>query len=431
MSAPPTSAPKRTKTHDPWEPLRHKSFAAFFCAASISNAASWMQLVAVSAVLFDLTHRSSWLGLQTVASLLPAVFLTPYAGVLADRVSRRLILIVTQSVQMSVAFTMWWAYRSHYLTPWRIIGLSFVSGITVGFQTSAWQSFVPLLVPDAQLTKAVKLNSMQYTLARAIGPAMAGWAVHSSGPGTAIFANAITYPMVIAVLIFANPRVVTKASRDEHIFRALIDGALFMARQRSLRLALILGTLMALCGQSLQYMAPAVAVKILHKTSNDNAPLLIGLGIGAVVGSLVGTMYGDRVSRNARTLSSLVMYIIMAGTLALHPSFPVAIFVYGVGGAAHFTMAMVLNTLIHSGVPDHMRGRALSFYFLGILGGIPLGTQILGSLSDAFTVRTALVIDVCVLAALFIWLAETGKGKLLDAPILVATDDREISHQTQ
>ena len=108
--------------------FRHRDFALFFTAASISNGGSWMQLVAVQALMYKLTESGSWLGLSTVASLVPAVLLTPYAGVLADRVSRRRILQVTQSVQMSMAFTLWALYRSHVVTPWWIIGIGWYFG---------------------------------------------------------------------------------------------------------------------------------------------------------------------------------------------------------------------------------------------------------------------------------------------------------------
>ena len=401
--------------HDPWEPLRDKGFAAFFVAASISNAASWMQLVAVSSILYDLTRSTTWLGLSTVASLMPAVILTPFAGVLADRVSRRTILLVTQMVQMAAAFTIWWAYRTDSLTPWRIIGVGFVTGITVGFQTAAWQTFVPLLVPDAMLTKAVQLNSMQYTLARALGPAAAGWTVHRWGNGAAIFSNAVTYPLVIAVLVFANPRANSTASSTTSVAKAFADGAKHVWANSKLRFAVCLATVMALCGQSLQYLAAGVSVRILHHPSKDNGTLLVGLGVGAVIGSMIATNAGDHWRRATRLLIAIGLYILMTTVLIVSSNFTLAMFAFGLGGAAHFIMSAMFNTLIQTGVPDELRGRALSFYFVGILGGIPIGAQILGKLADVFTIRIALAIDLTVLLSLFVWLTASGAARKLDA----------------
>ncbi len=394
--------------------MRHRGFAAFFAAASISNAASWMQLVAVSAILYDITHRTSWLGLSTMASLLPAVVITPYAGVLADQISRRLILVLTQVTQMLSAGVMWWLYRTHHITPWRIIGLTFITGVSTGFQTSVWQSFIPSLVPEKLLTSAVKLNSMQYTLARAIGPAVAGWAVKAWGPGSAIFANAATYPLVIGVLLFVNPRANARMSPDEKVLTALLDGARYMWHSRRLRLALIVALITAMFGQSLQYIAASISVNILHHKSNDNGTLLIGLGIGAVTASLLSTVYGERIRRSTRVVTGMGLYLTMTAVLASGPSFPVAIGAFAIGGVAHFTILVVLSTLIQSEVPDHMRGRAVSFYFLAILGGLPIGSQILGTLSDAFTVRTALAMDAAVIGIVLVWLLSTGTARQFD-----------------
>jgi len=117
-----------------------------------------MQLVAVPALLYDLTDSSTWLGVSSMASLIPAVFLTPYAGVLADRISRRRILLITQVVQMTTAFVLWTMYLTGSIRPGLIVALGLFGGISTGFQTAAWQSFVPLLVPPDEMLDAVKLH---------------------------------------------------------------------------------------------------------------------------------------------------------------------------------------------------------------------------------------------------------------------------------
>ncbi len=134
--------------------FRHRDFAVFWTAATISNAGSWMQVVAVPALLYDMTKSSSWLGISSMASLLPAVVLTPYAGTLADRLPRRSMLLATQSAQMSIAIVLWMLYIGDVISPGWIVALGLCNGVATGFQTAAWQAFVPLLVPPSHLLDA-------------------------------------------------------------------------------------------------------------------------------------------------------------------------------------------------------------------------------------------------------------------------------------
>ena len=253
-----------------------------------------MQLVAVPALLYDMTGSSTWLGVSSMAGLLPAVFLTPYAGVLADRMSRRSILMVTQTVQMLCAFGLWGFYLADAVRPGLIVAIGLIGGIATGFQTAAWQSFVPLLVPPEELLDAVKLNSVQFTLARAIGPGLAGAVVTTLGTGAAILINAITYLLVIGALFVSNPRQSIVSSKDDKVSDVLRDGGRFVWRSRPLRLAVILAFLTSLCGQALQHVAPAIADRIFDRPSTDNAGLLVALGLGALVSSVMSVVIGDK-----------------------------------------------------------------------------------------------------------------------------------------
>ncbi len=404
--------------------LRHRDFALFFTAASISNGGSWMQLVAVQALMYDLTHRGSWLGLSTVVSLVPAVILTPYAGVLADRVSRQTILQITQTVQMCMAFTMWGLYVSNVITPWWIIGLGFVNGVATGFQTSAWQSFVPLLVPADEMLQAVRLNSVQFTLARAIGPALGGIVVRFGGIGAAILCNAFTYLLVIATLLVVHPRVSKMSSRLQGVMAGLIQGAQYMWHRRPLRLAVLLALAASTFGQSLQYIASALSERLFNHSSEGNAGLLTALGVGALLSSAFTVKMGDRLRRSAQTLVSIALFITSITLLAMTHSYQLGQVAYFIAGVAHLQMAVALNTLIQGTVPDEYRGRAMSFYLLGVLAGIPLGSQLLGSLGDAIGFRHTLMFDAAAFMAVFVALVVSGWWRDLDA----TPEQIQVSH---
>jgi len=394
--------------------LRHRDFARFFWAAAISNAGAWMQIVALPAILFDLTDSATWLGVSSVASMLPAVILTPYAGVLADRVSRRKILIITQSVQMVVAFVLFGWYSSGTLNPWGIVGCGFIAGCATGIQTAAWQSFVPLLVPRHLLLEAVKLNSAQYTLARALGPAVAGVLVKVSGPGLALFVDAITFVLVIGALVVSRPRIGGGVRPEGSVWAVMRGGASFVWRHRPLRLAMEVAFLGAVCGQALQFMAPAVAERVYGHPSTDNAGLLVALGCGAVASWLFFQWSADRFRRSTRLTVSLPLYAVSIAVIASTHAYAVGVVGFTLNGLAHVQLAMSLNTLIQGSVPDHVRGRTTSFYVLGLLAGIPTGSFVMGRLADVIGMRSALLIDAAVFGAFSAYLIATGRLRHMD-----------------
>jgi MFS family permease len=394
--------------------LSHRGFAAFFTAASISNAASWMQLVAVPALLYDLTGQATWLGLSSMATLVPAVLLTPWAGVLADRLPRRGILLVTQTVMMIAAFGLWMMYLADVLTPWRIVGMGLVTGTATGFQTSAWQSFIPSLVPPEDMLDAVRLNSVQFTVARFVGPALAGAVLAAFGTGAAIFLNAATFPLVIVVLAVVPVRVGSQPDRHERVVRALVEGIRYVWGHAPVRLAVVLAFVSSAGGQSLQYVASAIAAQVYDRPSTANAGLLTALGLGALVASVAATVIGGRVARSRQVSVALVLYTASAALLALSTRYEVGLIAYFVGGLAHLTMAVALNTLVQAEVPDAMRGRAVSSYLLGILAGIPLGSLVIGRLGDAIGLRPVLLADALLFAVMLSGLTLTQRLKILD-----------------
>ena len=401
--------------------FRNRDFSLFFTAAAISNGGSWMQLIAVQALLFDLTDSGSWLGLSTVVTLVPALLLTPYAGVLADRVSRQSILRLTQTMQMTMALTLWVLYVTDVVTPWWIILIGFVNGVATGFQTSAWQSFVPLLVPDDEMLQAVRLNSVQFTMARAIGPAFGGIVVKFGGIGAAIMCNAVTYLLVIAALVIVRPRANVTTARDRRVIEGLMQGARYIWHRRPLRLAVFLALAASTFGQSIQYVASALSERLYHHSSEGNAGLLTALGAGAVLSSVVAIRWGDRLRRSTQALCAFALFAIGVGLLPLSHSYVVGQVGYFIAGIGHLQIAVALNTLIQGTVPDEYRGRALSFYLLGVLAGIPIGTQLLGSLGDVIGFRVTLVLDAAAFVVVTALLVGSGWWRDLDAtPEMIA-----------
>ena len=376
-----------------------------------------MQLVAVPALLFDLTHKASWLGISTLAGMAPAVLLTPWAGVLSDRVNRRLILISTQSVAMVATFGLWALYESGHIGPASIVAIGFINGIATGFQTSTWQVFVPSLVPASEMLEAVRLNSTQFTVARVVGPATAGIVVANFGVGAAIFINAATYLLVIGVLLVVrpNPQVM---SANRNSLSAFSEGARYVWHHAAIRLAVLLTLFTAFTGQSLQYVAAAIAETAFGRKSTESAGLLTALGIGAFLASLIARPMTHRFARSRMMLVALALFIAAPVIIAVSRSYAIGVAGYFVGGLAHLTFAVQVNSLIQVEAPDQLRGRTMSYYLLGILGGIAIGPLVMGAAIDAFGVRPTLFADAALVALVGLALMASGTLRVMDRPLV-------------
>jgi predicted MFS family arabinose efflux permease len=175
-----------------------------------------------------------------------------------------------------------------------------------------------------------------------------------------------------------------------------------------------------LCGQALQHVAPAIADRIFGRPSTDNAGLLVALGLGALVSSILSVAIGDKLKRSTRVMVALVLFAGSTALIGLTSNYNVGLVAYFIGGLAHLQSAVALNTLIQGTVPDHLRGRTMSFYVLGILAGIPLGAFALGRLGDIFTMRVAVYVDAAVFLALIALLI--GRGWLADLDVTKIDD---------
>ena len=404
--------------------MRNRNFAVFFCSAIISNSGTWMQQVAVFALIYDLSgHRGAWLGIVSMASALPMIVLTPVAGVLADRLPRKLILTVTQLVQAAAAFALWLLYLTDDLTSWRVVGLVFAAGIAGGFQVAAWQAFVPTLVPRAQLVEAVRLNSLQFTMSRALGPSVGAVVVSLWGVGPAILVNALTYIVVVGAIFVTHANQVLPAE-SRAFFSELVDGARYVMSHRILRLIILLAFFLSLSGQSIAAIAAALAFRLYGHDAEDNAWLITALGAGALVMSVYMIVAAARFRRTVLTKVGVVIYAIGLALIPLTTNFGVGLVGYAVCGLAHVLVGTSLNTFVQAAVPDEVRGRALSFYLLGIMLGLPVGALVIGRFGDIIGFREVMVFNAIVFCALTFWLTHIREYAQIDHDLVSPLHER-------
>jgi len=371
--------------------LRHRDFALFWSAGLVSNTGSWMQNITVPYVLYELTHSTTWLGLSAFASFFPSLIMGPVAGTLADRYSRRAILIITQTLLMLIAFSLWWFWVSGRATPDIILVHLFLAGFTSGINIASWQSFVPLLVPGDDMINAVRLNSMQFTGARAFGPAVGGLVLARFGPATAFMFNAVTFLLVIGALVAVRPRVATPTGRGRRVLEQFREGLGYVRRRRTLALAVTTIAVTSLCGSAVVQLAPAIARVEFHVGKAAYGLLVAMFGSGAVIGALIQSFYGDRVRRSRMAFGGLLGFSVGVILLGSAPSYALGLTCLLLMGVCYLLLSVSLNTAIQVRVEESYRGRVLSIYLMGLMAGVPFGALIEGRAAQVVGLRAAVI----------------------------------------
>jgi MFS family permease len=375
--------------------LRHRDFALFWSGAFVSSIGMWMQNVTVPFLLHEATGSAGWVGLGAFAQFAPAMVMSPLGGSLADRHSRRTILVWNQAALLVIALGLWLAVRDGVIHPGVIVGLVGLSGVVSGVGIPAWQSFVAELVPRESLLNAVTLNSAQFNASRAVGFMLGGLALYSVGPGLSFLVNAVSYLAVLGALAAIRPRRpapavdVPETGVPEVAGPATFRlGLAYVREHPGLQLAVAtVGIVMFLGGPVIQ-LAPVFARDTFGVDERAYGFLAAALGVGATAGSVVLGAYGDGVRRSRLIVGSIAVYGVAVLGMALTPSYAGGVAAMACIGVAYLAVASVLNTSIQLAVDDRFRGRVLALYVMVFTGAYPLGSLLQGVATDRFGVRS-------------------------------------------
>lgn len=372
--------------------LRHRDFSIFWAAAVVSNTGSFMQGVTVPFVIYRLTGSSGWLGIAALCSLVPPVMVGPVSGAIADRYQRRQVLIVTQALQMVAAFALWGLWASGHATIASMLVTVVIGGFAGGINITSWQSFVPSLVPPDHLLGAIRLNSIQFNVSRAMGPALAGLTLSSLGAGASFLVNAVTYILVIGALVVVRPRP-NMASRSNRSFLVEFrEGLAYISARRGLLHSIVTGAMSSTLVMGIVQQAPAIASRQLRTGGSGYGFLLATQGAGTLVCSMVLAVYADRVRRSRMTLAGLSIEALAVVGLSFATSVLAGIGAFAVLGVAQMMVVVSQQTSIQVMVDDAYRGRVMSVYLMGTMLGPPLGAVAMGALADATSIRTTLLV---------------------------------------
>lgn len=379
--------PIRSAAGRTFESLAFPDFRWFWLGAMLSNIGTWMQNAAQAVlVAYPLHGGPVQLAIVNFAGGLPVFFLALPAGLLADRMDKRRLLIVCQTIIMLLAFWLAWIVQSGAATLVWVVAIAAATGVVTALNFPAWQAMVPDLVPGETLLNAISLNSAQFQASRSIGPAIAGILMARIGLASAFWANAVSFLAVIWALSVIRPRFVrSSASRSEEvdtIWGRLTGGIRYAREHRTVAVLLTSVAMVTFFGMPYIMLLPLVAKNVLREGPGGVAFLLAINGLGAMVGAL-GVAYLGRVAHRP-TLIKGGMVVFGLTTVAF--SFARTYWLSGIllffAGVAFMTMQSATNTSIQAASEPHVRGRVMALFVMCFMGMMPFGSLAFGALAE-------------------------------------------------
>jgi len=391
-----------------FESLRHRNFRLLWVGAFLSNIGTWMQSIALAWYVFLLTHSAFWVSFVTFVNFVPTV-LSPIGGVYTDRLDRRRILFATQTFMMADAAVLAVLAWLHHATLFAVMALTFGQGLAFAFNGPTWQAFVPSLVPPDAMVNAIALNSAQFSLARVIGPAIAGAVIATTSNGAALVfgINAISFLTVIGALGLMRTAPFRPGER-QRVREQLRSGFVYTWRHRRIR-AMIAGiAVVSFSAAPATALLPLFAADVYGRGAGSYGSLAAALGLGSVAGALVLGRLGNRIGKRviAAAMTSVGAVLLVFGATDAYPVGLAMMFLFG---ASYLLVVSGTNSDIQLAVDDQMRGRVISIWVVAFGVAYPAGSLLAGLLASVWGPQATAVAGAVVCAA---W----GLGMLRWAP---------------
>lgn len=365
--------------------LKYRNFRLYFSGQAISLIGTWMQRMAVSWLVYELTHSALMLGIVVLAGQAPVIFLSPYGGALTDRHSRYKVLLATQVASMVQAGLLAGMIIMGYHNMAGIIILSVMLGVINAFDTPARQSLMIQLVENkADLPNAIALNSTMVTLARLLGPAVAGILLSTYGEGACFLINFLSFAAVIISLLLMKIREFEKKAVDENIWQGLKNGYQYLQVNKNIRAVILLMAFTSFFVMPYSTLLPVYAKDIFKGNVATFSWLNSISGLGAMFGAVY--MANLKPGRNLLKIIA-VMCAIFAISLLFFSYSKVILLALAFIMLAEFGMLSQIaasNTYIQTHVDENMRGRVISYYVMAFQGMQPLGAFLIGFVAHKF-----------------------------------------------
>jgi MFS family permease len=379
-----------TALHRSFSSLEVPNYRRYFAGQVISLSGNWMQTVAALWLILNLTNSGLAVGLTTALQFLPMLLFGAYGGLLADRIPKRRLLLITQTLMMIPALGLFAVTAAHVVTPWMVYLAVILLGSVNAVDNPTRQSFVIEMVGSDRLVNAVSLNSVIVQAARIVGPAFAGLLIAGFGVVPCFGINALTFLAMIAALWSMDPRLLQAppvANRQKGAIRA---GLRYVRRTPELAVPLALMALVGTLGFNFQVVLPLLAKFSFGGGAGTYAVLVSAMGVGSIAGALVNGHHGRTGPR--LMAAGALAFGVSALLAAAMPSLALEIPMLALLGAASVTFAATINSTLQLAVAPEMRGRVMALYSVVFLGSTPIGGPLTGWLAEAYDPRVALVL---------------------------------------
>ena len=362
--------------------LTHRNFRLLWLGALTSSIGTWMQKVAQAWLIVTLTGASSafYLGLDSFAGEAPILLFTLIGGVVADRRDRRHMMLLSQVSQMMVALLLAALIFTDTIQIWMVLTLSFISGCAQAFGGPAYQSLIPTLVGREHLPNAVALNSIQFNLARVIGPIVAGVTLASFGMVACFGLNGISFLFVIAAILALRDIHVPPAATVS-IVDQMKDGLRYVRNSRNLMVVTSLGFIGAFLGFPLLTFLPVITKDVFQQDVSFYSRLMTFAGAGAVTGALTVAYIGKHRHIGRLLLIFLASFGTVMALFSLSRTPVLSATLLFIAGALLVMSFSLTTSLAQLLAPGELRGRVVSIYMVAFRGGSPLGGLAAGMLA--------------------------------------------------
>lgn len=376
----------------------YRDFRIMWIGACTSQVGTQMQVLAQSWMVLQISGNPALLGLDAFLGTIPIVLFSLVTGVLADRTERQKLLLGSQIVQMTCAFLLATLFATGVVHVWEILTLSFIVGTAQSFGGPAYQALIPSLVKPQDLPNAVALNSIQFNLARVIGPMLGALAL-AIGAAWCFALNGISFIAVIITLLIIHPQFVPSKTGGS-VLNSMREGFQFIRQQGTMEALIVLAFSMTLLAFPLIVVLPVFARDVYKGDPALYSMLLVFLGIGSIVGALIVAGLGKYKNQGRAALLMLVALGGLITAFALSRNLILSCVLLFFAGGALLAVFTTISSLVQMITADSMRGRVMSVYNVAFRGGTPFGSLIVGALVKEFSAPKVVACNGVLLAIL-------------------------------
>lgn len=372
--------------------LRNPNFRLYFAGQLVSISGTYMQAIAEGYLVFKLTQSEFWLGVVACAAGLPVVLMSPIAGVLVERIPRRRLMMITQTIQLVLAAILAFLTFTGAIQVWHNVVLAFCLGVTNALDMPARQTLVVEVVGREDMSSGIALTSILNSTGRVLGPTVAGLVLVQFGPAVCFLLNSLSFVAVLISLFFMKVPYAIKRVSESSALALMKDGLNYARRDPVVAPLILIAAVVGLFIIPIIQMLPAFADVVLKSPEEAYAAMSVGQGIGSVIAGVAVGGLALRFGYGKLIATSILLVSVATVLLSLQVTIPLAVVCCGLFGMFLILQMVSLNTSVQMAVPDAYRGRVMSLYVLALLGLAPFGALALGGIATIIGTSAAIAL---------------------------------------